>query len=133
MKNEETAPWDWEDYAVTYNGEVKYFINRSLVESQGVEDELMNLITLHQKKLCYLERMQAAGDIGDIRVLRYYAAEMIQVEFALQDKWGFQVNSNYHKFWHLPHCSCPTLDNEDRYPSGWYVKNQDCLVHGVEM
>lgn len=36
------------------------------------------------------------------------------------------------KFWYRPHCMCPKMDNDDAFPSNYYVFNQSCLLHGVD-
>ena len=51
-------------------------------------------------------------------------------EYALQRAWGFEEDKNYHKFWLTPRCLCPSMDNTDRYPYGYYIYNSDCPLHG---
>lgn len=44
----------------------------------------------------------------------------------LKEKLG---EDKYH-FWIRPKCTCPKLDNDDRYPYGYYVVNMTCPLHG---
>ena len=51
-------------------------------------------------------------------------------EYQLQELWGFPKDSNYHKFWEMAGCTCPNMDTEDAYPTGYYVRVGDCPLHG---
>lgn len=51
-------------------------------------------------------------------------------EQLLQELWNFPKDDNHIKFWTFPGCACPKMDNEDAYPTGYYVKVQNCPVHG---
>lgn len=63
----------------------------------------------------YLRRLWALGD---------------GIEYYQQGLWGFPLDPNYHFFWRFPHCSCPRLDNEDRWGTGYHVVSTDCILHG---
>jgi hypothetical protein len=54
----------------------------------------------------------------------------IAIETALQELWRFPKNRNYIKDWYFPHCTCPKIDNDDRYPDGAYYRSADCPIHG---
>lgn len=53
-----------------------------------------------------------------------------ETNYVLQSLWGFKQHGEYHKFWELPKCICPKIDNEDRYPSesGDYWHTENCPV-----
>lgn len=51
-------------------------------------------------------------------------------EAQLQKLWGFEQNPAYYKEWNIPGCTCPKMDNEERYPSGMYVVSSNCPIHG---
>ena len=53
-------------------------------------------------------------------------------EYLLQTLWGFSKDAAYHRFWDAEGCTCPKLDNDDAYPTGYYIINQDCPLHGVD-
>ena len=67
---------------------------------------------------------------NDIDLLRDWASEWTRVQFDLQKLWGFPQNATYHKWWYLPQCTCPKIDNEDRYPIGFYYISEGCPIHG---
>ena len=50
-------------------------------------------------------------------------------EYNLQRLWGFPENSNFFREWEIPGCTCPKMDNEDRYPHGPYYFNGHCPIH----
>jgi hypothetical protein len=50
----------------------------------------------------------------------------------LQKLWKFDLDEKYIKFWEFPRCTCPKMDNDDNYPSGYYVTVQNCIYHGWE-
>ncbi len=56
--------------------------------------------------------------------------EWIENERVLQKLWNFEENDNFIKFWDFPACSCPHMDNNDNYPTGYYIKSQTCIIHG---
>jgi hypothetical protein len=63
-------------------------------------------------------------------LLRSFAKDLELAEFELQKLWGFPEDSKFHRFWHTPKCTCPKLDNDDNYPSGYYSINLQCKLHG---
>lgn len=52
-----------------------------------------------------------------------------EIEFTLQDLWGFERDKKFHKFWELPGCECPKMDNDDAYPHGRYIYSLGCPIH----
>jgi len=62
--------------------------------------------------------------------LPFYDDELNKIELELQELWGFEMNTDYIKFWERPRCECPKIDNDDAYPSGFYTINENCPLHG---
>jgi len=55
-----------------------------------------------------------------------------ELEFELQEYWGFEKNEAYHRSWYkVSTCKCPRLDNKDRYATGTGVINSNCPHHGT--
>ena len=104
-------------------------LNEDLIAKQGIDGEaIAEILGLHAKKLALFEAMKAAEEFS----LEAYGRELRDNEFALQRAWGFPQSAKYHRFWEVPRCTCPTMDNEERYPSGMYVVNGNCPVHGED-
>ena len=52
------------------------------------------------------------------------------LEKEIQELWGFRANENYKTFeFEQPACSCPKLDNYERNGTGYFIYNENCLVH----
>ena len=53
-----------------------------------------------------------------------------ELEFALQKEWNIPQDANYHTYWSRPkHCTCPKMDNKDRFGFGKIISG-DCPLHG---
>jgi hypothetical protein len=115
-------------YTIYYEGEPISYINPHLCEKQGLTDETIKLICeTHSVKHGLLVDME---NTEDVEALRELASQVEDVEYTLQELWGFERDSKYHRFWLLPKCSCPRLDNEDRYATGVSIIDTDCIIHG---
>lgn len=57
---------------------------------------------------------------------------LFALELEMQKLWGFEQNISMYKFWNVTGCDCPVADNNDRYPSGYYVINEGCWLHSKE-
>ena len=105
------------------------WLNEHLILQQKLsESEVLQILKLHEYRLTIRAKMKALPP--DNPKIKAYAKDLEHVEFLLQDAWKFERNINYHKFWEAPHCTCPKMDNDDAWPSGHYVRNFGCPVHG---
>jgi len=64
--------------------------------------------------------------------LKNFAKMFERLEFLQQELWGFKKDSNWHCWFEVPKCTCPTLDNADRIGSEENVMNSTCPIHGDE-
>lgn len=105
-------------------------VNKSMAYAKGLSKETIDAIEdLHER------RMELYGVMDHCLInddLPKYDDECTQIEFELQELWGFEKNANFHIFWDRPRCICPTMDNHDRYPYGNYVINSICPLHGAK-
>jgi hypothetical protein len=105
-------------------------LNPSLVKRQGLTNrETTTIQRLHETRLDIEEAMSKTKNE---RALKILMNEWTMCQFELQKAWKFPEDINFHQFWTVPHCECPQLDNQDRYPQGPYVYNLSCPVHGVD-
>lgn len=115
--------------SITLNG-TTVTLSEDLMKKQSIDMEgAAEILGLHARKLALYAGMEGAEDFS----LSAYGRELRNVEYALQRAWGFPQSAKYHKFWEAPRCTCPKMDNEERYPTGNYVINRNCLVHGEEV
>lgn len=106
------------------------WLNPILIKQQKLNAiSVSTILKLHTKKDKLLQKMQRLDPDEDIDTLRTLAKAVMANEYALQKAWGFRKDRSYHKFWMLPHCQCPVLDNEDQYPFGPYYVNENCIYH----
>ena len=119
-----------EPLTVYWNGKVNMYLNPLLVMKQGLtEKEIETLKALHLIRLGLFDTL---ANTECRRLLRAGVILIEQCEFAMQRAWRFEENVNYHSWWyHTPHCSCPKIDNEERYGTGaGKVINKACILHG---
>ena len=103
-------------------------INMKLAKARNLsEQDILDIKVLHEGRE-YIEAVMRLVDSP--ATLQALFKAWTDNEYALQEKWGFARDANYHKWWYVPKCSCPKLDNDDAYPLGYYAVNMDCPVHG---
>jgi hypothetical protein len=116
-----------EDCAVDHNGEIISYVNPKMLDKQNAWDKLGAIKLLHVLRHVLHQDMEKINDPVE---LHKHWQSCIQIELELQDLWGFERNVNFIQFWKVPKCSCPVYDNMDNYPTGPYVIDLGCLVHG---
>ena len=119
-------------YHVEYDEKILCKINRDMILKYDVgEKSLLRIKELHVAK--HINRMLVETAIRQEwvsnRFLKISADIEKEIEFLLQEAWGFDRDEKYHKFWEFPNCQCPDMDNRDRYPSEYYVISGECPIH----
>lgn len=126
-KNPELAKYA----VITRDGEVSHLVSPQLVKRQNLgKEEIGKLVKLHAERIDLFELMKVMDPEEDKEALYECHLEWMEGEFKMQEVWGFGRDAKFHKFWDLPHCSCPVMDNNDWYPSGRYVTSGACY-HGI--
>jgi len=123
-----------EKYHVKINGVTTSYMNPSLALQQKLSDEnLEELKDLHVSKTELFEMMDLA-DPENPPSDDFFpkCAELLQeIEFLMQRAWGFTEDAAYHTWWYqAPHCTCPTLDNAERFGVEGKIIRHDCPLHG---
>lgn len=113
---------------VEYDGK-KVVINKRLLDLHDKWDKLPLIKAIHMSKMV-IEKMMMETD--DVSCLRDLDELLTEEEFRLQNAWGFDRDIKFHRFWDRPKCKCPKMDNDDRYPTGYYVIVSNCPLHGNE-
>lgn len=114
-----------EDLTITHNGK-RVTLNKRLLDQQNCWNNLEKIKTLHKEKLVLYEVLEKNDDAD---TLKRTDKLLTDVEFQLQDAWGFARDQNFHRFWERPKCKCPSMDNRDSYPYQQYTSS-DCPLHG---
>jgi len=111
-------------------------LNPRLISQQHLTEAEIEIVTeLHQELDRAFDQMEKVDieDIGGRKHLRNLAIIVQEIEFRLQESWGFERNENCHSWWfQVPHCKCPTLDNWDHWGTPYAVRRLDCPIHGEE-
>lgn len=115
-------------FAVVYKGEKVTYLNPMLVKRQNLNHEAVERI-----KALHVQRLSIEDDFQNHKIsAQEYREGWTQLQFELQTAWGFPHNQNFHRFWDMPGCKCPKIDNNDAWPTGHYIVSQSCPVHGKE-
>jgi len=114
-------------YTIIYNGKVIGAVNFMFLQQCDAAHnlELIKEAFIEKHKL-YLQMKTTRSKAKLIEL----AEEAHCLEFIIQDLYGFPMNTDFHRFWTMPHCSCPVMDNEDNYGSGFAVTSGECKIHG---
>mgnify|MGYP001813114494 FL=1 len=111
-------------------------LNERLLEKQGIDEEgAQRIIALHEKRENMFDLMRALDpeDPQQRISLREWAEKVEELEFELQDAWGFPQTRDMHSWWYrLPHCKCPIMDNMDVMGTDLRYFNGDCPIHGQD-
>lgn len=101
-------------------------INSKLAKERGLTLETIAEIEHLQEYRKYLENERLQGNLSQDSFYSKWTTN----EFALQRLWGFSEDAKYHRFWDAKGCTCPKMDNDDAYPTGYYIVNRLCPLHG---
>lgn len=104
-------------------------INQGLLTRQECWSNLELIKRLHYQRLELEEMMRNTDVVEELKSLDDFWTEN---QFELQEAWGFDRNAKYHKFWTVPKCECPYMDNEDMYAFQQII-NLNCPVHGAKL
>jgi len=76
------------------------------------------------------EIYSAMEETDDIDLLKIFADMITQNEFKIQLAFNFKADKGFHRFWEIPKCNCPSMDNQERWGCdvGYYV-NGSCPIH----
>ena len=105
-----------------------YMINQNLVNRQKVSGEnVKRIVKLQTIRKYFYDFIELSDDKEEIRRLDRI---ITQIEFQIQKLWGFPENKNFHRWFDVPKCSCPKLDNADSLGSKFRTINPNCILHG---
>ena len=108
-----------------------YILNPRMIAAKDISEEsVVELVKLHNIKQGIFETAEFIGKekTDQLRVL----ADIFQeVEFKMQEVWGFGRDATFHEWYTFPYCSCPKMDNADARGTKYGVINCECPVHGV--
>ena len=105
-------------------------VNLSLAEERGLSyDDIRIVETLHKVRDRIHKKLKAKEAEPTPAVSKF----LEDIEETLGEIWFGKADLSYYKFWKVPKCTCPKIDNEEIYPSwaSWaYYYSIDCPLHG---
>ena len=129
-----TSMKTYEDYLKSLGVDMDYLntktggcINAVLVAKQELTIKAIDTLkALHEKKDGVFAQMRESNDSAELHRL---ADEVRQIEFALQRAWGFKEDWTRHRWFEVPKCTCPKMDNEDAMCTPYRIHSVGCIVH----
>ena len=115
------------DLVIYYNGKAVSKLNHYLLDKQDCWENVDKIKEKHQIKLEIYNDIKQTTDKKELKLL---VNALTNTENQLQELWGFSKDAKFHRFWQTPKCTCPKMDNEDAYPTGYYNISADCPLHG---
>ena len=105
-------------------------LNSNLVKSQRLTKDDIELVQLRYRQLFDLFKDAARED--DDLALKHIGEEIQNAEFRLQEAWKFPLDANFHRYWYrAPKCTCPVLDNDERFGTKWHITSTYCPLHSA--
>jgi len=119
---------------VMHNGKEALVLNKALMDQQNCWGNLEHIKWLHAVRLRLEDKIVEIA-VTDLPTEEFniLLGQWEALQFELQKAWGFPRNAKFHRFWDMKGCTCPKMDNNDRYPSGIYITAGDCPIHGREI
>lgn len=120
-------------YFVKENDGSGVYLNYEMLKRQKCTSaDIKGILRLAKKKRDLYKEMYTAALQNDSRKLKKFAKEATEIEYAMQTHWHFKKDKRFHRFWEMPGCRCPKMDNADAWPTGYYIKSADCPIHGSQ-
>lgn len=111
-------------------------LSSHLIKQQNrTEEDIDNIVDLHNELHKAFDHMEAVDleDEGAQKHLQDCAIVVKEIEFRLQEAWGFERNEDCHSWWfQVPHCTCPVLDNWDYVGCELAVITGGCPIHSPD-
>ena len=117
-------------YNVIFRGKIISYLNPAFVKERGVDDKTLDEIkVIHVTIQSVFEKIKKETNIEKLRCL---AGMITELDFKLQEAWGFEKDARFHTWWYrAPKCLCGTMDNREALGTGYQHINVSCPLHGV--
>ena len=118
------------------NMEVKYkkwssSLNYKLLIQNKKEENVDVLKEKYIEMFKYFEKLE---NTDNYFVLNDIMQKIEEIEFEMQELWGFKKDRNMHRYWFDNGvCSCPRMDNYDNLGTPYRIYHSECVLHGDEM
>ena len=124
---------DTDNHSVTYNIDSKSIyahLNKHLLKRQNCTDGDVEMILMsHALRAAMFVAME---NTDDVETLRRYDRAYAHLQRCQQELWGFPQNDNFLRYWDVPKCNCPKMDNDDNYGTQYRITSGACKIHWNE-
>lgn len=111
---------------VEFNGR-KIMINALFLDVRKCWDNLESIREKFMWRLIIFDEMSLTKDRKELKEwFKLYTKN----EFEIQKNFKLKKDARFHRFWDVPNCSCPKMDNEDLWGMEFSIYRKNCLVHG---
>ena len=111
----------------------KEALNPAFIKKQNrTEEDIEIILELHNELHKAFDHMEMIDpdNVDEKEQLKNLAIVVKEIEFRLQEAWGFKRSVDWHSWWfQVPHCRCPVLDNWDYVGTKLAVTTGGCPVH----
>lgn len=116
-------------YGVRFKGKIVFHLSTRLALKKSLTSSGLKILKdIHRKRFRLFEKIEAEDDPILLRIL---ANKIDDIEYELQDAWGFDRDKKYHSWWFkLPKCKCPVMDNMDNVGTNYNIISGNCPLHG---
>lgn len=90
------------------------------------QEQVDVILALHEERLNIEEAMQTASGLQ----LKHLNVAWMTNQGYLQLYWGFERDERFIRFWEVPGCTYPAIDNSEAWPTGYYSISGACPIHG---
>ena len=107
---------------------VNTIVNPWLVRERNISlENVVEIKNLHRIRVETFKKMEKTKSRPKLRAL---ANEVEEIEYELQDSWGFPRDKSFHRWFEVPRCTCPKMDNADNIGVPDYnIIMGDCPIH----
>jgi hypothetical protein len=118
------------------DGKPLHAINHYIVNRQNISDEILEEIKhlhivrddINKSLLAIIEDTSTSVNFKGL--IKSLLSRWSDNEFKLQELWGFPADVNFHRFWDIPGCKCPKMDNDERVGVDQKIITSTCPYHG---
>ena len=108
-------------------GERGVILSSAFLDKQLAWENLSDIKEHFKIKFELFNEMDKEEDPKELRILD---KKVTDNEFIIQELFNFPRNANFHRFWDVPKCECPKMDNEDSWGTKYCIISEKCKIHG---
>lgn len=113
--------------SIGYGTEWSFTINPYFLDKTKAWDNVEEIKDLYKKKFLLFNKMVQTENKEDLKKM---AKEVEDTELEIQELFNFPKSRDHFRFWEMPKCECPVMDNQERWGTPYAVYTESCPIHG---